>query len=217
MIKIQFQGKRTKVVDNRLVQSTRTVPFGSENELSLAENWERQDEMTQEQLKKARIAELEAPVIQAEMIRATNLLARKKIKAIFFATGKQTVTRLAKDSFNFACAINPMLFQSKGWKEFFEGKERLCDMVESPVVMINPEISSDGTAFEHAVRMKPEHIELWSNDQKVRYEAHIESQQVNCFHVQLTVITKSKFNPMRSYLKNWHGNHLLLSGNNKNR
>ena len=206
------KGKRSKVVDNRLVQSTRTLPFGSEDGQKLVKTWENQDQMTQEQLKKARLAELEAPVIQAEMIRMTNLLARKKIKLIFFATGKQTVTRLAKDCFNFACGINSMLYQSNEWKEQFEGKERLCDMVESPLVIINPEVSSDGTAFEHAVRMKPEHIELWSNDQKVRYETHIESQQVNTFHVQMTVITRSKFNPMRCYLKNWHGNPLLLSG-----
>ena len=205
------KGKRSKVADDRLVQSPRNVPFGSENNQSLKENWKNQDRMTQEQLKKARIAELEAPVIQAEMIKVTNELAKKRIKIIFFATGKQTVTRLAKDSFNFACGINPMLYQANGWYDFFQGKERLCDLVESPLVIMCPEVSSDGTAFEHTVRMKPEDIELWSDDQKVRYEAHVESQQVNCFHIQLAVITKSKFNPMRTYLKNWHGNPLLLS------
>ena len=206
------KSRRAKVADERLVQSTRSMPFGSEDSLRLKQKWEQQDKMTQEELKKARIAELEAPVIQALMIDITNKMAAKKIKVIFFSAGKQTAIRLAKDCFNFSCSIDQTLYQSEYWKNYFQNKKRLCDMVESPLVIINPEPSSDGTAFEHAVRMDPEDIALWSDDQKTRYEAHIESQQVNCFHVQMTVVTNSKYSPVRTYLKNWHGNYLLLSG-----
>lgn len=208
------KGKRGKVADERLVQAPRNLPFGSEDHtLGLKEVWERQNQMTREEIKTARIAELEAPVVQAQMIKVTNKMAEKKVKIIFFAPGKQTATRLAKDCFNFSCSIDQTLFQSQYWKDFFENKTRLCDLVKSPLVVINPEPSSDGTAFEHSVRMDPADITLWSSDQKTRYEAHIESQQVNCFHVQMMVITDSKYQPIRTYLKNWHGNPLLLSGN----
>ena len=207
--------KRSKVADGRLVQAPRNLPFGAEDySLNLKQVWDRQNQMTQDELKKARFAELEAPVIQAVMMKMTNKMAKKKVKIIFFSAGKQTVTRLAKDCFNFSCTLNKTLYQSQYWRDFFENKERLCDLAESPLVVICPEPSSDGTAFEHSVRMDPNDIALWDEDQKTRYETHIESQQINCFHVQMLVITNSKFQPCRTYLKNWHGNYLLLSGNN---
>lgn len=204
------KGKRAKVADNRLIQSPRSLPYGF-SQMTLKGEWEAQDEMTQEEIKRARLLELEAPVIQAKMIDYTNKMAKKKIKLVFFSAGKQTITRLAKDCFNFSCSIDQALYQSEYWKDYFQNAERLCDMIKSPLVMVCPEPLADGNAYEHPVRMTPEHIELWSSDQKVRYEAHIESQQVDTFHVQMTVVANSKLNPMRTYLKNWHGNPLLAA------
>ena len=161
---------------------------------------------------KVRLIELNAPVIQGEMIRVTKAMGEKRVKVIFLSAGKQTVTRLSKDCFNWTATIHKdILDEPKSeWYKFFQGCWRLCDMIDPkfPVTIFNPEPSNDGTAFEHQI--KPNY-DQWSEYNRNKFKAHIEGQQINTFMGQLTVIDNSNTNPMKCYLVPVYGNYLFWS------
>ena len=161
---------------------------------------------------KVRMTELNAPVIQAQMIKITKMMGKKRVKLIFLSAGRQTVTRLSKDCFNWTANIDKDILDEPNseWYKFFEGCWRLPDMIDPkhPVTIVNPEPSNDGTAFEHGIKPDSDH---WSEYQKNKFQAHIGNQEVNTFLGQLTVVERSNTNPMKCYVIPLYGNYVFWS------
>ena len=161
---------------------------------------------------KVRMTELSAPVIQAQMIKVTKMMGRKRVKLVFLSAGRQTVTRLSKDCFNWTANIDKDILDEPNseWYRFFEGCWRLADMIDPkhPVTILNPEPSNDGTAFEHEIKMPSDH---WSEYAKNKFKAHIGNQEINTFLGQLTVVENCNTTPMKCYLMPLYGNYLFWS------
>ena len=163
------KGNRTKVVRGK----RRVAP--------------REEETQSPETTRARLAELEAPQIQALMIKMTNEFAEKfNVQVVFLSSGRATITRLSKDCLNWSTGIDQDLMESPVFKKLFEEKKKLIDMVKTPLLLLNPEPTSDGTAFDHDVEITAKDERNYHAQMDSRFQAHIDGQQVNTFHLQLT-------------------------------